>query len=141
VPEDAVIYTVGLVYHFDHPELFIHSPELTQEKRLPGFQAVLNQLSARVRDGQRIEVRQRVTVGGIEFDFRDYTDADFDQAPCGYLCGFGELFLDVFSETGSPLPVLWCSSRRVAPPAKAKQTKAKKTPAKSTTARTKRTRR
>jgi hypothetical protein len=129
VPEDGVIYTIGLVYHFDHPELLIHAPKLLKNEALiPGFKAVLNQLGARVRDGERIAGGQRVTVGGIEFDFSEHGDEDFNEAPCGYLGGFGELFLDVFSETGSPLPVLWSTSRtatEAAPPKQKAKTKAK----------------
>lgn len=131
VPSDGVIYTIGLSYHFGHPELLFHSPSLLRDEEfVPGFQAVLNQLGTRVRNGERLFAGQRVSVGGMEFDFHAYRDEDFSVAPCGYLGGFTELFQDTVHNEGGTMPVLWATARKATPLAKPVKSKPKPKPKK-----------
>ncbi len=107
IPDDSVIYTLGLHYHFGQPELLIgdqplaDSPELVLE-----LTHVLNEIGARVAGGLRLGPGDTVDVGGRTFEFHAFGDDDFDRYPCGYLATFEEMFEDRFHERGGTLPIL-----------------------------------
>ena len=109
VPEDRVIFTIGLQYRFGHPELLISSPSLVdQQTELKG---TLNELAARIADGEKIAPGRAVPIRDRKRMFHRMADEDFDRFPCGYLARFEEVFADRLHTRGGTLPILWTTER------------------------------
>ena len=117
VPEDRVIYTIGLHYHYAQPELLLTAPELAEgAEPLVRLKGVLNELGQRVRDGLRIQAGDRVEAAGKSATFHAYLDEHFDPYPSGHLGGFEELFNDVVHDAGGTMPIIWADLSRKAKP-------------------------
>jgi hypothetical protein len=106
-PEDGVIYTLGLNYHFGQPELLIGSQPLREQPALTAeLTTLLNEVGQRVAKGLRLMVGDFVEAAGKRLALRAYGDAEFERSPCGYLATFEEMFEDRFHESARTLPVL-----------------------------------
>ncbi|MBK8212728.1 MAG: hypothetical protein IPK71_03185 [Myxococcales bacterium] len=107
VPEDRVIYTLGLHYHFGQPEVMLGDQPLDEQPgRVAELTALLNELGDHVASGLRLGAGDAVEIGGLRLALHAFGDDDFDRMPCGYLATFEEMFEDRFHEVGSTLPVL-----------------------------------
>ena len=107
VPEDRVIYTLGLHYHFGQPEVLLGEQPLDEQPGLVAeLTALLNELGDHFAAGLRLGAGDAVEIGGLRLTLRAFGDDDFDRMPCGYLATFEEMFEDRFHEAGSTLPVL-----------------------------------
>jgi hypothetical protein len=108
VPEQRVIFTIGLSYHYGQYELLLSAPELEDGgDAVLALKKVLNELGKRVRGGLRIRPGDVVEVAGRSLSFQAYLDEHFAVYPAGLLAAFDEAFGDVVHEAGGTLPILW----------------------------------
>ena len=130
VPQQRVIFTIGLSYHYGQDELLVSAPELEDGgDAVLALKNVLNELGERVRQGLRIRPGDVVEAAGRSLAFQAYLDEHFALYPAGLLATFEEGFADIVHETGGTLPILFADlgqARAKKRPAKKRAAKKKK---------------